>query len=177
MMGAGVTIPGRILSAITLVSAVRPAAAPTVHLLFPCLEYRAVSVMYGELGIEKGKDIHEEGRTPSKTVFSRPAVTAAAAVLYARLTAGVFSKKGYPQGQVGVDHVICHGGNNRAVSAIEGPEAVIYREGVKNMHVRYLIHHAEVARSDCCGAAMQQLRQPVWLQSEERVSSRPAARR
>ena len=86
--------------------------------------------MCGELVIEKGKYIHEGGRAPSKAVFSRPAVTAAAAILYARLTAGVFSKEGYPQGQVGVDHVICHGANNRVVSVIEGPEAVIYREGV-----------------------------------------------
>ena len=126
-MGAEVTIPGRISSAVTLVSAVRTAAAPTAHRFFPCLEY---SVMCGELGIEKGEDIHEGGRTPSKAVFSRPAVTAAAAILYTRLTAGVFSKEGCPQGQVGVDHVICHGANNCVVSAIEGPEAVIYREGV-----------------------------------------------
>ena len=129
-MGAEVTISGRISSAITLVSAVRTTAAPTVHLFFPCLEYGAVSVMCGELGIEKGEDIHEGGRTPSKAVFSRPAVTAAAAILYTRLTAGVFSKKGCPQGKVGVDHVICHDANNRVVSVIEGPEAVIYREGV-----------------------------------------------
>ena len=129
-MGAKVTIPGRILSAITLVSVVRSAAAPTAHLFFPCLEYRAVRVMCGELGIEKGEDIHEGGRTPSKAVFSRPAVTAAAAILYTRLTAGVFSKEGCPQGEVGVDHVICHGANNREVSVIEGPEVVIYRAGV-----------------------------------------------
>ena len=50
--------------------------------------------MCGELGIEKGEDIHSGGRTPSKAVFSRPAVTAAAAVLYRRLTAGVFSTRG-----------------------------------------------------------------------------------
>ena len=129
-MGAEVTIPGRISSAITLVSAVRTATAPTVHLFFPCLEYRAVSVMCSELGIEKGEDIHEKGRIPSKAVFSRPAITAAAAILYTRLTAGIFSKKGCPQGQVGVDHVICHGTHNRVVSVIEGLEAVIYREGV-----------------------------------------------
>ena len=129
-MGAGVSIPGRISSVITLVSAVRTAAAPTAHLFFPCLEYRAVSVMCGELGVEKGEGIHEGGRTPSKPVFSRPAVTAAAAILYARLTAGVFSKEGCPQGRVSVDHVICHGANNRVVSVIEGPEAVINREGV-----------------------------------------------
>ena len=104
-MGAEVTIPGRISSAITLVSAVRTAAALTAHLFFLCLEYRAFNVMCGELGIEK-EDIHEGGRTPSKAVFSRPAVTAAAAILYTRLTAGVFSKEGCPQGQVGVDHVI-----------------------------------------------------------------------
>ena len=76
--------------------------------------------MCGELGVEKGEDIHEGGRTPSKAVFSRPAIAAAAAILYARLTAGVFSKEGCPQGQVGADHVIFHGANNRVVSVIEG---------------------------------------------------------
>ena len=101
-MGGEVTVPGRISSAIPLVSAVRTAAAPTAHLFFPCLEYRAVSVMRGELGIEKGEDIHEGGRTPSKAVFSRPAVTAAVAILYTHLTAGVFSKEGCPQGQDGL---------------------------------------------------------------------------
>ena len=127
-MGAEVTTPGS--SAITLVSAVRTAAAPTAHLFFPSLEYRTVSVMCGELGIEKGEDIHEGGRTPSEALFSRPAITSAAAILYTRLTAGVFSKEGCPQGQVGVDHVICHGANNRVVSVIEGPEAVIYRDEI-----------------------------------------------
>ena len=86
--------------------------------------------MCGELEIEKGEYIHEGDRTPSKAVFRRPVVTAAAAILYARLTASVFGKEGCPQGQVGVDHVICHGANNRVVSVIEGPETVIYREGV-----------------------------------------------
>ena len=56
-MGAEVTIPGRILSAIILASAVRTAAAPTAHLFFPCLEYRAVSVMCGEFGIVEGETI------------------------------------------------------------------------------------------------------------------------
>ena len=129
-MVAGVTVPGRILSAITLMSAVGSAAAPTVHLFFPCLKYRAVSIMCGKLGIEKGEDIHKAGRTPSKAVFSRPAVTAAVAIFYARLKAGVFGKEGCPQGQVGVDHVICHGIHNRVVSVIEGLETVIDREGV-----------------------------------------------
>ena len=86
--------------------------------------------MCGELGVEKGEDIHEGGRISSKAVFSRPAITAAAAIFYARLTAGVFSKEGCPQGQVGVDHVIFHCANNRVVSVIEGLEAVIYQEGV-----------------------------------------------
>ena len=54
-MGAEVTIPGRISSAIILASAVRTAAAPKAHLFFPCLEHRAVSVMCGELGIEEGE--------------------------------------------------------------------------------------------------------------------------
>ena len=129
-MVAGVTVPGRISSSITLMSAVGSAAAPTVHLFFPCPKFRAVSIMCGELRIEKGEDIHKAGRTPSKAVFSRPAVTAAAAILYARLTAGVFVKEGCPQGQVGVDHVICHGIHNRVVLVIEGPVTVIDRERV-----------------------------------------------
>ena len=129
-MGAEVTIPGCISSAITLVSAIRTATAPTAHLFFPCLEYKAVSVKCGELGVEKSEDIHKGGRTPSKTVFSQPAITAAGAILYTHLTAGVFTKEGCPQGQVGVDHVICNGTHNSVVAVIEGPEAVIDREGV-----------------------------------------------
>ena len=129
-MGTGVTVPRRISSAITLMSAVGSAAAPTAHLFFPCLEHRAVSIMCGELGIEKGEDIHGGGRAPSKAMFSRPTITAAAAILYTRLMAGVFSKEGCPQGQVGVDHVICHSTHNRVVSVIEWPETVIDREWV-----------------------------------------------
>ena len=93
-MGAGVTNPRRISSVITLMSAVRAAAAPMAHFFFPRLEYRAVSVLRGKLGVEKGKDIREGGRAPSEAVVRRPAVTTAAAILYTRLTAGVFSKKG-----------------------------------------------------------------------------------
>ena len=130
VVGAGVTVPRRISSVITLMSAVGSAAAPTGYLFFPCLEYRAVTIMCGELGIEKGEDIHEGGRAPSKAMFSRPAITAAAAILYTSLTAGVFSKEGCPQGQVGVDHVIYHSTHNRVVSVIEDQEAVIDRERV-----------------------------------------------
>ena len=96
-MGAGVTVPRRMSSAITLVLAVGPAVAPMAHLLFPCLEYRAISVMCGELRVDMGEDIHEGGRAPSKAVFSRPVVTASAATLYARPTSVVFSKEGCPQ--------------------------------------------------------------------------------
>ena len=99
-MGAGVTVPGRISSAITLMSAVGSAAAPTAHLFFPCLEYRAVSIMCGELGIEKSEDIHEGRRAPSKAMFSRHAITAAAVILYTRLTAGIFSKEGVHRGKL-----------------------------------------------------------------------------
>ena len=53
-----------------------------------------------------------------------------AAVLYRRLTAGVFSTEGCREGQVDVDHVICNGIHNSVVAVIEGPEAVIDREGV-----------------------------------------------
>ena len=93
-MGAEVTIPGRISSAITLVSAVKTAATPTAHLFFPCLEYRAVSVMCGELGIDKGETIFKGGKTPPEAVSGRAIYTTAAAVLYAGLTAGVLGEEG-----------------------------------------------------------------------------------
>ena len=111
-------------------SAFRAAAAPTAHSFFPCLEYRAVSVMHSKLGVEKGKDTREGGRVPPEPVIRRPAVTTAAAIMYTRLTAGVFSEKGCPQGQVCIDHVVCHGANNRVVSVIEGPDAVVDAKGV-----------------------------------------------
>ena len=60
-MGAEVTIPGRISSAIILASAVRTAAAPKAHIFFPFLEYRAVSVMCGEPGIDEGETIFLKG--------------------------------------------------------------------------------------------------------------------
>ena len=54
-MGAEVTIPGRISSAIILAAAVRTAAAPKAHFFFLCLEYRAVSVMCGDSGLGREK--------------------------------------------------------------------------------------------------------------------------
>ena len=78
-MGAEVTIPGRISSAIILASAVKPAAAPTAHLFFPCLEYRAVSVMCGELGIAEGETIFKGGKTPPEALSGRATYTTAAA--------------------------------------------------------------------------------------------------
>ena len=78
-MGAEVTIPGRISSAIILASAVRTAAAPTVQLFFPCLEYRAVNVMCGELGIEEGETFFKGGKAPPEAVSGRATYTSAAA--------------------------------------------------------------------------------------------------
>ena len=96
-MGAGVATPRGGTSAVTLMSAVRTAATPTTHSFFQCLEHRAVSVMCGKLGAEKGKNIREGGGTPSEAVFRRAAVTIAAAILYTLLAAGVLSEKGCPQ--------------------------------------------------------------------------------
>ena len=70
-MRAEVTIPGRTSSAIILASAVRTAAAPKAHLFFRYLEYRAVSVMCGELGIEEGKTIFKGGKAPPEAVSGR----------------------------------------------------------------------------------------------------------
>ena len=78
-MGAEVTIPGRISSAIILASAVRTAEAPIAHLFFPCLEYRAISIMCGELGIEEGDTIFKGGKAPPEAVSGRATYTTAAA--------------------------------------------------------------------------------------------------
>ena len=78
-MGAEVTIPGRISSAIILASAVRTAVAPTAHFFFPCLEYRAVSVMCGKLEIEAGETIFKGGKAPPEAVSGRVTYTTAAA--------------------------------------------------------------------------------------------------
>ena len=86
--------------------------------------------MCGKLGIEMGKDIREGDRAPSEAVFRRAAVTTATAILYTRLAIGVLSEKGRPQEQVCIDHVVCHGANNRVVSVIEGPEAIVDTKGV-----------------------------------------------
>ena len=79
-MGAEATIPGRISSAIILASAVRTAAAPKAHLSFPCLKYRAVSAMSGELGIEEGETIFfKGGKASPEAVSGRATYTTAAA--------------------------------------------------------------------------------------------------
>ena len=78
-MGVEVTIPGSISSAIILASGVRTAAAPTVHLVFPCLRYRAVSVMCGDLGIEKGETIFKGGKALPEAVSGRATYATAAA--------------------------------------------------------------------------------------------------
>ena len=78
-MGAEDTIPGRISSAIILASADRTAAAPKAHFFFPCLKYRAVSVMCGELGVEKGETIFKGGKAPLEAMFGRATYTTAAA--------------------------------------------------------------------------------------------------
>ena len=76
-------------------SAVRTAAAPTAHRFFPYLEYRAVSVMCRELGIEKGETIFKGGKAPPEAVSGRATYSTAAAILYAGLAAGVLGEEGY----------------------------------------------------------------------------------
>ena len=88
-MGAEVTIPGRISSAITLASAVRTATAPKAHLFFPCLEYRAVSVMCGELGIEERETFFKGGKAPPEAVSGRAIYTIATAK-----SAAIYSRRG-----------------------------------------------------------------------------------
>ena len=62
--------------------------------IFLCLEYRVVSVMCGELGIEKGQLFLKGARHPRRLcpVEPRNIYTSAAAILYAGLTAGVLGE-------------------------------------------------------------------------------------
>ena len=78
-MGAGVVIPRGITSAITLASAARTAAAPKAHLFFSFLDYRSVSTMCGELGIEEGETIFKGGKAPPEAMSGRATYTTAAA--------------------------------------------------------------------------------------------------
>ena len=82
------TTPRRSASTVALMPAVGGTAAPATHSFFPCLEHRAVAVMCGKLGTEKGKDIREGGRAPTEAVFRRAAVTTTAAILYTYTPAG-----------------------------------------------------------------------------------------
>ena len=54
-MGARVTIPGRISSAIILASAVRAAAAPKAHLFFQRLEYKPSASCVANSGLRREK--------------------------------------------------------------------------------------------------------------------------
>ena len=57
-------------------------------------------------------------------MFGGAAITAAAFVLYASLAACVFGEKRCPQGQVGIDYVICYRTNYVVIAVVEEPEPV-----------------------------------------------------
>ena len=88
-MGAEVTIPGRISSAVTSASEVITATAPTAHLFFSCLEYRPVSFMCGKLGIEEEYIIFKGGKAPPEAVSGRATYSTAAAK-----SAAIYSRRG-----------------------------------------------------------------------------------
>lgn len=70
---------------ITLLLALRAAAAPTVHFFSPCLKHGAVRVVDGERRVEERDSVLEGCRVPTKTLFCRTKVRAAVAMLYADL--------------------------------------------------------------------------------------------
>ena len=128
--GASVTVTRRRTSAITLGSPVGTSTVPMPHFLFPCLEYGAVSIVRYKLRVEEGKDVGEGCRAPAKAVVRRTTVAAAAAILYTSLTASVLGEEGCPQGQFGVESMVCYSTNDRVILVIEGPDAIIDAEGV-----------------------------------------------
>ena len=130
--GASVTVPvaRRRTSAVTLGSPAGASTVPMSHFLFPCLEYGVFSIVRDKLRVEEGKDVGEGCRAPAKAVIRRTTAAAAAAILYTRLTAGVLSEEGCPQGQFGVESMVCYSTNNRIILVIEGPDAMIDANGV-----------------------------------------------
>ena len=128
--GASVTVTRRKTSAITLGSPVGTSILPITHFLFPCLEYGAVSIVRYKLRVEEGKYVGEGCRAPAKTVIRRITVTAAATILHTSLTAGALSEEGCPQGQFGVESMVCYSTNDRIILVIEGPDAITDAEGV-----------------------------------------------
>ena len=86
--------------------------------------------MRDKLWVEEGKDVGEGCRAPAKAVIRRTTVAAAAAILYTSLTAGVLSEEACPQGQFGVESMVCYSTNDRVILVIEGPDAIIDVEGV-----------------------------------------------
>ena len=154
MAGASVTVSviRRRLSAVTLGPSVRTSTVPISHFLFPCLEYGAVSIVGGKLRVEKGKYVGEGRRAPSKAVVRRSTVAAAAAILYACLTAGILSEKGGPQGQLGVEGMVCYSTNNRIILVIEAPDAIIDAKGVPTSEqVKHSTLYVMVAIGGCYG--------------------------
>ena len=130
MAAASVTVTGRRTSAITLGSPVGTSTVPMSHFMFPCLEYGAVSIVRYKLRVEEGKYVGEGCRAPAKAVIRRTTVAAAAAILYTSFAAGVVSEEGCPEGQIGVESMVCYSTNDRVILAIEGPDAIIDAEGV-----------------------------------------------
>ena len=130
VVGPSVTVTRRRTSAVTLGSPVGTSTVPMSHFLFPCLEYGAVSIVRYKLRVEEGKNVGEGCRAPAKAVIRRTTITAAAAILYTSLMAGVLSEEGCPQGQLGVESMVCYSTHDRVILVIEGPDAIIDAEGV-----------------------------------------------
>ena len=63
-------------------------------------------------------------------MIGRTAVAAAAAILYACLTAGDLSEKGGPQRQFGMKSMVCYSTHDRVILVIEGPDAITDAEGI-----------------------------------------------
>ena len=63
-------------------------------------------------------------------MIGRTTVAAAAAILYACLTAGDLSEKGGPQRQFGVEGMVGYSTNNCVILVIEGLDAIIDAKGI-----------------------------------------------
>lgn len=125
-----VSTPGRIAFAISKESAMSGGGVIGTFSVSKS-QYRAVSVVRGELWAEKGKYCLKGDRVPAEAVVRRSADTAAPSILIASRTVGVISEEERPQGQVVVDHMIRYYAYDRLAFVIEAPETVIYPKGMR----------------------------------------------
>ena len=121
IVGAGVATSRGITSAITLVPAVRTAATPLTHFLFPCLKHRAVSVMCGKLGIEQGNTFVNVAGYQRRLWSVEPQLQQRPLYCIYPWRWASSVRRGVHKDRFYIDHVVCHGADSCVIFVIKGP--------------------------------------------------------